>query len=493
MDDHLAAGNSGELVCPHCQKHYQGRCSCRDSEGVDTTDSVSSGPEANEDAGLSTRNSASPEVRSIPDLQTRAAPPPPDDRTVPPVGVDHQLTDHLSLPAAEVEVPDELEVDSQPPQPGKDPQVIADSLVAIPVTVGSSSVPKSVKRPTKVAKSNRRPKWGWILVVGPLLVALAIIAWFQFRVLPPVTETNPLPAVDFPAGGIASRPSSPSPPPVLEEPPQESPPPASDPANPASSEIENDPNDLDDPAEGPDEQPDPDPADGDQDEEPDPEDPVLVEPVLVEVNPSDFQQFGTQAFINLFDDISHLPNLAEPSQTLITGDDQADQKLRAIADSAGYIPQPMVADSSQLIGAHQLQPLLAEQWSQLEQAATAAGYSLVITTGYLSASDQTNIFLLQIDDDLGDQILTEAVGQVMVPGYSRHQTGFAVDIVDGSNPGVAFVGTEAYNWLSADNFAVAKHFGFIPSRAGVSHHGQAEHQTAFELVYVGRDHLISGG
>ena len=490
MDDHLTAGNSGELVCPHCQKHYQERCSCRDGEGVDTAGSVSPKPEANEDAGLSARNSASPEVRSIPDLQTRAAPPAPDARTVPAVAVDHQLTDHLS-PAPEAEIPDELEADPQPSQPDKDPQVIADSLADISPIVGSPSVPKSVKRPTKAAKSNRRPKWGWILVVGPLLVALAVIAWFQFRVLPPVIETDPLPAVDFPDGGIASRPSPSSPDPGSEEPLQEIQAPAPEPANPASSEIGNDPNNPNDPGEGVDNQSDP--EDGNQDEEPDPEDLVLVEPVLVEVNPSDFQQFNTQAFINLFDDISHLPNLAEASQPPITGDDQADQKLRAIADSAGYVSQPMVADNSRLVSVHQLQPLLAEQWSQLEQAAAAAGHSLVITTGYLSASDQTNIFLLQIDDDLTDQILTEAVGRVMVPGYSRHQTGFAVDIVDGSSPGAAFAGTEAYNWLSADNFAVAKHFGFIPSRAGVSRHGQAEHQTAFELVYVGRDHLISDG
>ena len=497
MDDNLTTGDSGESVCPHCEKNYQESCPCRDSEEEATpVDSVSFHPEANGEAEMSARDSVSPEVRSTPDLQTRATPPPPDVRTVPPVGTDHQLADHSSLPDMRSETPDEPVAGSQlqSPESDKSSEATVDNSVNVPVSVAPSPSPKRTKSPGEPAKANRRPKWGWVLVVGPLLVALAIIAWFQFRVLPPVVENN-LPPVDFSDEGIASRPSSPSPDPSSEETPQETQPETPDPVDSVAVETENSPDpelpaDSDNPDEGGDEQPDPDGEDDDQGEEPNPENPIQIEPVLVEVDPSVFQQFGTQGFINLFDDISSLPNLDQQDQLSITSSDEADQKLRTIAATAGYVPQPMVADSSQLVGVHRLQPPLSEQWSQLEQAATAAGHSLVITTGYLSAADQTNIFLLQIDDDLSDQALAAAVGQVMVPGYSRHQTGFAIDIVDGNNPEVAFVETEAYGWLSADNFAMAKHFGFVPSYSNVSLHGQAQHQTAFELVYIGRDRLV---
>ncbi len=50
-----------------------------------------------------------------------------------------------------------------------------------------------------------------------------------------------------------------------------------------------------------------------------------------------------------------------------------------------------------------------------------------------------------------------------VPGYSKHHTGYAIDVRSSTGSGFAFADTEAYRWLAADNFANAKAFGWVPS------------------------------
>ena len=49
------------------------------------------------------------------------------------------------------------------------------------------------------------------------------------------------------------------------------------------------------------------------------------------------------------------------------------------------------------------------------------------------------------------------------PGFSKHQTGNAMDIGVPNVALVDFDSTEAFQWLSQDNFANARRFGFVPS------------------------------
>ena len=434
-------------------------------------------PEAERELGGFSRAPISPEIRSVaPDPQARSTPPPPGVRSGPTVDGGHQPADHS--PAETFEPKEALpdpDSEFQPPPFNSDPdQKPTPAEDRLPDPEKSSQTRPKERRSVRTAN----PKWGWVLVLGPLLVALAIIAWFHFRVLPPVSEQNdPLQVVDFPVGEVVSQPQAPA----LQ--PATTPTPASGPGpdDTASADSVDEPTPPDD---GETNNQDPDP-------EPDPEDQAAAEPPPITVDPSEFRHFSVQQFINLFDDINDLPNLSESRLVAVTDNAAADTELQTIATRAGYVPQPTVTDESQLIGTHRLQPLLAEHWTQLEQAATAAGHSLVVTTGYLSGADQANIFRLQLHDDLSQPALAEAAVAVVVPGYSRHQTGFAIDIVDGNRPSTAFSQTGAYDWLAADNFTVAKHFGFIPSHSGLSPHGQTEHRTAFELVYVGRDRLLT--
>ncbi len=367
----------------------------------------------------------------------------------------------------------ELPPDPVPP----DHQVIDQPPVLLP-----APAPIDVRPARDDGRSGKNQKfWSWLLILAPLVVAGGIILWFQFVVLPPTPEPEPPFVVDFPViETAATTPVTSTDPITPEDPLSEMPTAAPTELGPLDPEPNPNPAEDEDPTTGEN------PA-----EDPEPENPSKPEPVTVD--PTMFQQFGRQAFINLFDNVSHLPNLTGSSLPSITGNEEVDQQLRALAKQAGYLSQPAPADSGQLVGVHRLQPLAATAWSQLEQAAVAADHPLTITVGYLAPVEQAQLLTDQLGGDLTQSSLEAAFRQVMIPGYSRHQTGFALDIVATADPDSRFQETAAYGWLAANNFALAKHFGFVPSQPENNPHGQAAHQRAFELVYIGRQHLLIGG
>ena len=52
-----------------------------------------------------------------------------------------------------------------------------------------------------------------------------------------------------------------------------------------------------------------------------------------------------------------------------------------------------------------------------------------------------------------------------IPGYSKHHTGYTIDITDRSigYDFTKFKNTSGYQWISKNNFENARKFGFIPS------------------------------
>src|SRR5690606_37917633 len=50
-----------------------------------------------------------------------------------------------------------------------------------------------------------------------------------------------------------------------------------------------------------------------------------------------------------------------------------------------------------------------------------------------------------------------------IPGYSRHHTGKTIDLSHAGGANGTFARSAAYRWINADNYAVAKRFGFIPN------------------------------
>ena len=91
-----------------------------------------------------------------------------------------------------------------------------------------------------------------------------------------------------------------------------------------------------------------------------------------------------------------------------------------------------------------------------------------------------------------DEALDLLMQTVAVPGYSKHHTGYAVDLRRGPASLFAFRDSAAYAWLSENNFANAMAHGWLPSYPdGVDDLGPEP--EPWEFVYVGIDNILCAG
>ena len=181
----------------------------------------------------------------------------------------------------------------------------------------------------------------------------------------------------------------------------------------------------------------------------------------------------------------HAPDLEPPS---ITGDAELDAHIRELGEARGYIRRPEPVDSLVAVDGRLLQPAAAAAWEQLQAAAAAEGHSISITSGYRSASHQRTIWLSRMTGT-SDAALDTLMELVAVPGYSKHHTGYAVDLRSGPATLHNFANTAAYEWLSADGFANARAHGWLPSYPdGVENIGP--NPEPWEFVWVGLDNIL---
>lgn len=193
---------------------------------------------------------------------------------------------------------------------------------------------------------------------------------------------------------------------------------------------------------------------------------------------------GPADYLAAFDD-AVLPALAvDPSVPAITGVVELDQRIRALAEGRGYRRRPAATVLVPVDGGH-LQPLAARSWAALSDAAATEGITLVLRSGYRSVDDQRRVFLGRLrgaDDAAIDATLRTAAP----PGYSKHHTGYAVDI--GTPERVSFHRTSAFDWLAADGYANARRFGWVPSYP-VFGTDMGPDPEAWEFVWVGEGNL----
>lgn len=208
--------------------------------------------------------------------------------------------------------------------------------------------------------------------------------------------------------------------------------------------------------------------------------------------------FTGQQFRELYDSFAY-PNSQDISETTsITGNSLADKQIRKIAESRGYKKRSApVSDTFVNAGKGMLlQERAAKPWLDLKESAAKDGYSLSLTAAYRSAEDQKKLFLNKLG---GMSISAIASGQVdakisnilrttAIPGYSRHHTGYTIDIACDNDPNVIFEHSTCFQWLSDNNYKNTKEHGWIPSYpdgAGP----QGPDPEAWEYVWVGMDPL----
>ena len=205
--------------------------------------------------------------------------------------------------------------------------------------------------------------------------------------------------------------------------------------------------------------------------------------------PAECLEYTGNQFAELFD-TAQLPNLRELDPLpAITGDATRDAAIRDAAEERGYELRPVPSEPLPWVDGFQLQAEAVAAWESLQSASGDAGVPLLIVSGYRSVDDQRVTFF---DRVARYGSVEAALAWVAPPGYSKHQTGYAVDITQSGWDRTGFVGSPAFAWLTADNYAVAKAHGFIPSYPPDAD-CQGPNPEPWEFTYVGVGQAACGG
>lgn len=224
--------------------------------------------------------------------------------------------------------------------------------------------------------------------------------------------------------------------------------------------------------------------------------PIVVAAVMVisvgsgpgaTVSADELPEFTGNEFGDLFSTAT-LENLAPigPAPS-ITGDSSIDARIRAIGEARGYLRRPLPDGPLGSVDGYSMQGSAVAAWLEMKAAARAAGHTLLLQSTFRSHSTQTVILLRRLSS-YSPAAIDYRLRTASVPGYSKHHTGYAIDI---TQPGYAFTSfgqSPAYEWMSANNYANAKSFGWIPSYP-LDAVLQGPEPEAWEFTYVGADNI----
>lgn len=186
-----------------------------------------------------------------------------------------------------------------------------------------------------------------------------------------------------------------------------------------------------------------------------------------------------------------LPRLAQPTDvSIITGDENLDERIWQIAFSRGYRLRPVATGGMSSADGVPMQPQAAQAWQELKSAARSAGLQFIVSSAYRSPASQRAQFLSKLDGT-SDEAINAALTWWSIPGASKHHSGYALDFRYADGTFGEFRQTPDYAWLAKDNFHNAKSFGFIPSYPDDSS-AQGPNPEPWEFVWVGVDMIRCG-
>ena len=224
----------------------------------------------------------------------------------------------------------------------------------------------------------------------------------------------------------------------------------------------------------------------------------------VNSSPKKLKTFTGEEFKELYNSFAY-PNTQPLSEKpIITGNEVADHNIRRIAEGLGYklsaVPVSNIVKINEpgLTEDDLIQPLALIAWQDLKKAAKAENIPLEITSAYRSIEFQRALFLRRladasvsifgIADGYSDAAVAKVLGRAAVPGYSRHHTGYTIDLACGGVGLEAFKSTKCYTWLSKNNFENTKRFGWVPSYPEEAEN-QGPEPEAWEYIWVGTGSL----
>lgn len=174
----------------------------------------------------------------------------------------------------------------------------------------------------------------------------------------------------------------------------------------------------------------------------------------------------------------------------VTGDAVADQRIWSIAARRGYLLRSDHVGRLVTVAGVPVDERVAAPFQALIAEAARNGFQLGAGYGYRPVTQQRSIFVARlpsvgaIRSGTADGAIDAAMRWVAPPGFSKHQSGYTIDFRASGAGGAAFGVSGLGRWMAADNYAVAKRFGFIPSYppgAGA----QGPEPEPWEYVWVG--------
>ena len=222
-----------------------------------------------------------------------------------------------------------------------------------------------------------------------------------------------------------------------------------------------------------------------------------------------YKTYSPNGFNELYEQLDY-PG-AEPITAAppITGDPEADRRIVELAERRGYRVR-WQADEQVLeaVGSYLLQEAAARAWEEMKAAAAREGIQLELVSAYRSLERQRQIFLKElgwsaaeaaggpvtaqtIASGSADRRIEEVLRYSSIPGFSKHHSGYAIDISDPSegHAFTEFAQSPGFAWISGRNYLNAKRFGFIPSYPPGAE-GRGPDPESWEYVWVGRDRLL---
>ena len=201
-------------------------------------------------------------------------------------------------------------------------------------------------------------------------------------------------------------------------------------------------------------------------------------------------------------DRAELPGTIPPGPVpAITGFGAADDRIVALARATDYRQRRQAAVPLSGASGVPLNPEATDAMVRMAGAASAAGAPFTPVSGYRSVDDQRRIFLSQLAQrgnsrigrpysvfEMANGSADGAINDVLrlnsIPGFSFHHSGNTADLVAPGGGLSSFVFSSAYRWLSADNYANAKSYGFLPSYP-VGAGAIGPEPEPWEFTYVG--------
>ena len=225
---------------------------------------------------------------------------------------------------------------------------------------------------------------------------------------------------------------------------------------------------------------------------------VDIESTKNEEPPKSSSEFTGNEFRLLYDNLllDNTDKINEPPT--ITGNDIADARIRQIAETRGYKIRVEANAPLPIVAGFRLQESLRQPWAEMQQAAINDGINMSIVSGYRTVDDQRELFIsrliargVNIDEvaaGLADEQVNTVLIESSIPGYSKHHSGYTIDLLCRGYTFEDFKNSTCNDWLVKDNYANARKFGFIPSYPEDADL-QGPDPEAWEYVYVGVDAL----